>query len=212
MVALHDNKPRNNIRRPSGARCRRGYGCRLVPPRAAGADVTALEYNPMLAAARSRLGSRSEVGWWDGPRPAVRIVLVRHRVLQRRPPSYALTRQQASRRCCEVLKPGGWLITTGDPYRASHLGEDHELSVFDRHPGVLLGVNEFDPLVHRIRVGLGQISRPARHQADHWGAASGCTHPFPVASLAVRSDCRRGQAPVRSRSWSPRSQRQFRRH
>ena len=44
-----------------------------------------------------------------------------------------------------VLKPGGWLITTGDPYRSRHLGDDHELAVFDRHPDVLLGVNELIP-------------------------------------------------------------------
>jgi hypothetical protein len=43
------------------------------------------------------------------------------------------------------LRPGGYLITTCDPYRADDKGEDLELQVFNRHPDVLLGVNERIP-------------------------------------------------------------------
>jgi hypothetical protein len=43
-----------------------------------------------------------------------------------------------------VLRPGGWLLTTGDPFRAD-TSEQAELAVFDSHPDVLLGVNESIP-------------------------------------------------------------------
>ena len=44
-----------------------------------------------------------------------------------------------------VLRPGGWLLTTGDPFRADGSGDETELQVFDSHPDVLLGVNESIP-------------------------------------------------------------------
>ena len=44
-----------------------------------------------------------------------------------------------------VLRPGGCLISTCAPYRADHEGEELELRVFNRHPDVLLGVNERIP-------------------------------------------------------------------
>ena len=44
-----------------------------------------------------------------------------------------------------VLRPGGWLLTTGDPFRADESGDQIELEVFDNHPDVLLGVNESIP-------------------------------------------------------------------
>jgi hypothetical protein len=44
-----------------------------------------------------------------------------------------------------VLKPGGWLITTGDPYRPRDSSSDTEFVVFNRHEGVLLGINESIP-------------------------------------------------------------------
>ena len=36
-------------------------------------------------------------------------------------------------------------MTTGDPFRADDSGDETELEVFDRHPDVLLGVNESIP-------------------------------------------------------------------
>lgn len=44
-----------------------------------------------------------------------------------------------------VLRPGGYLITTSDPYRADNSGEEFELQVFNRHPDVLSGINEQIP-------------------------------------------------------------------
>lgn len=44
-----------------------------------------------------------------------------------------------------VLRPGGFLVTTGDPFRPDSFPASHELDVFDRHEEVLLGINESIP-------------------------------------------------------------------
>ena len=49
-----------------------------------------------------------------------------------------------------VLRPGGWLLTSGDPFRPDHAGDEHELEVFERHPAVLLGVNESIPTLEEL--------------------------------------------------------------
>jgi hypothetical protein len=49
-----------------------------------------------------------------------------------------------------VLRPGGWLLTAGDPFRPDHAGLEHELDVFERHPAVLLGVNESIPTLGEL--------------------------------------------------------------
>ena len=146
MVALHDNKPRNNIRRPSGSRCRRGYG-RILLHRlvAAGADVTARSSTiPCWCGADCDSGS--EARWVGGIAHALPFASCSFDIVCCNAALHHMRDTATSlEEMLRVLKPGGWLITTGDPYRASHLGEDHELSVFDRHPGVLLGVNESIP-------------------------------------------------------------------
>ena len=61
-----------------------------------------------------------------------------------------------------VLRPGGWLLTTGDPFRADNSGDEIEFEVFDRHPDVLLGVNEsiptFGELVEALVVNEGRLN------------------------------------------------------
>lgn len=44
-----------------------------------------------------------------------------------------------------VLRPNGFLVTTGDPFRPDSFPASHELDVFDRHEEVLLGINEQIP-------------------------------------------------------------------
>ena len=44
-----------------------------------------------------------------------------------------------------ILRPGGWLLTTGDPFRADGSQEQAELEMLNRHPDALLGVNESIP-------------------------------------------------------------------
>jgi SAM-dependent methyltransferase len=110
----------------------------------AGADVTALEYNPMLV--RRGLEAVPEARWFGGLSHALPFasgtfdcVCCNAALHHMRDVTTSLTEM------IRVLKPGGWLITTGDPYRARHLDADHELAIFNRHPDVLLGVNESIP-------------------------------------------------------------------
>jgi SAM-dependent methyltransferase len=49
-----------------------------------------------------------------------------------------------------VLRPGGWLLTCGDPFRGDDTDEDYELDVFDEHPGALLGINEGIPTLNDL--------------------------------------------------------------
>lgn len=53
--------------------------------------------------------------------------------------------KQAFREMFRALKPGGTLLTSGDPFRPLNSTEKYELGVFDSHPAVLGGVNEGIP-------------------------------------------------------------------
>lgn len=44
--------------------------------------------------------------------------------------------------CLRVLRVGGTLISTNDPYKAGHLSPDHDLKVFNEHNLVRRGINE----------------------------------------------------------------------
>ena len=111
---------------------------------AAGARVTALEYNPMLVrrgmgvvpAARWIGGFAHVLPFASGTFDAVCCNAALHHM---RDVSGALTEM------LRVLKPGGWLITTGDPYRSRDSSIATEFAVFNWHPAVLLGINESVP-------------------------------------------------------------------
>jgi SAM-dependent methyltransferase len=110
----------------------------------AGGRVTAVEYNPMLI--RRGRSAVPEARWFGAFAHALPFgsesfdVVCCNAALHhmRDVPS-------AMHEMLRVLRPGGWLLTTGDPFRADHYGEDVEFEVFDRHPDVLLGVNESLP-------------------------------------------------------------------
>lgn len=53
--------------------------------------------------------------------------------------------KQAFREMFRALKPGGTLLTSGDPFRPLDSTEQYEWKVFDSHPAVLGGVNEGIP-------------------------------------------------------------------
>lgn len=109
-----------------------------------GARVTALEFNPVLAEA-GRKGF-PQIRWIGGFAHALPFatgsfdhVFINAALHHMRdvPTSIA--------EALRVLRPGGTLITSGDPFRSETSGEALEYTVFDRHEGVLGGINEQIP-------------------------------------------------------------------
>jgi len=124
-----------------------GYDtCRLVQ---LGAQVTALEYNPMLI--RRGLGVAPEARWIGG---FAHVLPFENDTFDVVCCNAALHHMRdvpaAMHEMLRVLKPDGWLLTSGDPFRADHGNDDVELDVFDEHPAVLLGVNESVPTFGRL--------------------------------------------------------------
>ena len=109
-----------------------------------GANVTALEFSPLLAEAGNAnfphirwIGGFSHVlPFKNGSFDAVFCNAALHHM--RDIPAVI---SEALR----VLRPSGYLITTCDSFRPSESADDAELEIFDREPAVLLGVNECVP-------------------------------------------------------------------
>ncbi len=109
-----------------------------------GARVTALEFSPILAEAGLR--SFPSIRWIGGfshslpfADASFDFVFVNAALHHMRdiPASIAES--------LRVLRPGGALITTGDPFRNDAFSPSHEFDVFDQHEAVLLGINEQIP-------------------------------------------------------------------
>ena len=110
----------------------------------AGGRVTALEYNPTLI--RRGRGVVPEARWVGGfahvlpfEDEAFDVVCCNAALHHMRDVPAAV------REMLRVIRPGGWLLTLGDPFRADNVGEELEFDVFNEHPDVLLGVNESIP-------------------------------------------------------------------
>lgn len=113
-----------------------------------GADVTALEFSPVLA----REGKRTlpMMRWIGGMSHALPFKSATFDAVFCNAALHHMRDIPASfAEMLRVLRPGGLLITTGDPYRADHLDEKAEMAIFNSHPDVLGGVNEGVP-----RIGL----------------------------------------------------------
>jgi SAM-dependent methyltransferase len=109
-----------------------------------GARVTALEYNPMLVA-RGR-GVLPEARWVGGFAHVLPFDDAMFDVVCCNAALHHIRDIPAAiEEMLRVLRPGGTLLTTGDPFRRASTGPELELDVFDRHPAVLLGVNESIP-------------------------------------------------------------------
>lgn len=119
-----------------------GYdAARLV---AAGASVTALEYNPVLI--RHGRAAVPEARWVGGFSHALPFHNATFDVVFCNAALHHMRDVPAAmREMLRVLRRGGHLLTIGDPFRPDGSGEDLEFSVFDEHPAVLLGVNETIP-------------------------------------------------------------------
>lgn len=109
-----------------------------------GANVTALEFSPVLA--ESGQASFPNIRWIGGlshylPFKNQSFDAVFCNAALHHMRDIPATIFEALR----VLRPGGMLITTCDSFRPSASGDEAELEIFDREPAVLMGVNEGVP-------------------------------------------------------------------
>jgi len=109
-----------------------------------GADVTALEFNPILAEAGQK--GLPHIRWIGGfshvlPFKTASFDAVFFNAALHHMRDIPASVSEALR----VLRPGGTLITTGDPFRPDHASIAFEFEVFDKHKFVLLGINEQIP-------------------------------------------------------------------
>jgi SAM-dependent methyltransferase len=110
----------------------------------AGGRVTACEYNPVLI----RRGRKvvPEARWIGGLAHVLPFESETFDVVCCNAALHHMRDVPAAmHEMLRVLRPGGWLLTTGDPFRADDSGDETVLEHFDNHPDVLLGVNESIP-------------------------------------------------------------------
>lgn len=111
---------------------------------AAGAEVTAAEFSPVLA----REGARNlpMIRWFGGASHTLPFADASFdAVFSNAALHHMRDIPAAIEEMLRVLRPGGVLITTGDAYRKDGAGEDVELAIFGSHTGVLSGINERVP-------------------------------------------------------------------
>lgn len=109
-----------------------------------GANVTALEFSPLLAeAGKAHFPHIRWIGGFSHALPfkscSFDAAFCNAALHHMRDIPAAISE------ALRVLRPGGYLITTCDSFCPSHAKDDAELSIFDSEPSVLLGVNERIP-------------------------------------------------------------------
>jgi SAM-dependent methyltransferase len=115
----------------------------------AGSRVTAFEYNPVLI--RRGRSVVPEANWVGGLAHALPFENESFDIVCCNAALHHMRDVPAAmHEMLRVLRPGGWLFTTGDPYRADNSGAEAEFEVFDNHPDVLLGVNESIPTLGQL--------------------------------------------------------------
>lgn len=110
----------------------------------AGGRVTALEYNPVLI--RRGKDVVPEARWLGGFSHALPFENETFDIVCCNAALHHMRNVPgAMQEMLRVLRLGGWLLTTGDPFRADGSQEQAELEMLNRHPDALLGVNESIP-------------------------------------------------------------------
>jgi ubiquinone/menaquinone biosynthesis C-methylase UbiE len=159
----------------------------------AGGRVTAFEYNPVLI--RRGRSVVPEARWIGG---LAHVLPFRSETFDIVCCNAALHHMRdvpaAMNEMLRVLRPGGWLLTTGDPFRADDSGDETELEVFDNHPDVLLGVNESIPR-------FGELVEALVSSQDRISVRF-LTSSFSEPDKGRRSLLSRQRKPRENREWS----------
>lgn len=110
----------------------------------AGAEVTCLEFNPVLC--RSGFLNFPQLRWVGGVSDSLPFTDSQFDVVVSNAALHHLTDlPQSLQECLRVLKPGGFLITMSDPFMGNETTEEQEASIFNAHTSVLSGINEQVP-------------------------------------------------------------------
>jgi ubiquinone/menaquinone biosynthesis C-methylase UbiE len=118
-----------------------GYGSDSLRYSLKGAKITALEYSPSMFAIGRAL--RPEFNWVGGSADQLPFkdnsfdFVVAHNSLH-----HHLNPLKSLIEMLRVLKVGGTLITSGDPFVSHDIDEIGQCEIFNDHPGVLAGINE----------------------------------------------------------------------
>ncbi len=110
----------------------------------AGAEVTALEFSPILAHQGTK--NLSQARWIGGNSSLLPFVSGTFDVVVANAALHHIRDIPATmREMLRVLKPGGLLLTLCDSYRNDQAGEEFEVNIFRDDAAVLMGVNEGIP-------------------------------------------------------------------
>jgi len=113
----------------------------------AGARVTCLEFNPAMAATGRFL--YPDLRWFGGSSCHLPFLDCQFDVVTVNSALHHLSNIPLSiEECLRALKPGGTLITIGDPFMGNDSTELQEARIFNNHPSVLAGINEQVPKFH----------------------------------------------------------------
>lgn len=121
-----------------------GLGYDSMIYKLAGAKVTSLEFNPILC----KIGAHQhkDLRFVGGAAHNLPFVKKSYDIVVANATLHHLGDISKSiEEMLRVLKPGGFLLTTGDPFRADHLTEEDELKIYNNNIYVLSGINEHSP-------------------------------------------------------------------
>ena len=113
-----------------------------------GANVTALEYNPLQASYAAK--AIKDINWFGGS--ATHIPFENETfdfVIANAALHHIKDLETAINEMLRVLKPGGTIFTLADSFSPINFTEDQEVDVFKNHPAVLRGVNEQLPQLNK---------------------------------------------------------------
>lgn len=118
-----------------------GTGADTLPLLDAGAQVTCIDYSPTLVGNGAK--NLPNARWFGGFAHVLPFQDESFDVVSANAALHHFRSvPEALREMLRVLRPGGFLFTTGDPFRPDLSDDNLEFAVFNRHEAVLSGVNE----------------------------------------------------------------------
>lgn len=110
----------------------------------AGADVTCLEFSPVLCA--SGKAALPQMRWFGGSADNLPFADSQFDIVVANAALHHLADiPQSIQEALRVLKPGGYFLTLADSFMGDSTTEEQEAAIFNHHTAVLMGINEQVP-------------------------------------------------------------------